>query len=103
MLVVANHLQVAEGYEEEFLDRFEQQAARIRGRPGLTKVEILRPVDADEFIIQAYWESKEAFDQWRTSDDFHAAHSNLPPEMFAGPNHLEIYESVMKIQNEEHE
>lgn len=92
MLVVANHLAVANGYEEKFVELFEDRVDQLRGRPGLTKVEILRSFDGDEYVVQAYWESRDAFEQWRDSEDFEAAHADLPTEMFTGSNHLEVYE-----------
>lgn len=92
MLVVANHLPVAEGQEERFIELFEERVRRTRTRPGLESVEILQSVDSDEFVVQAYWESRAAFDEWRDSDDFRAAHADLPDGMFTGPNRLELYE-----------
>lgn len=100
MLVVTNRLPVAEGYGEEFLALFEERVEQIRARSGLKEVEILRPVDADQYVVQAYWESREAFEQWRTSEDFRAAHADLPSEMFTGPNQLDIYELAMNIKTE---
>lgn len=100
MLVVANYLSVAEGYEEKFIDLFEQQVAQMPAQEGLQEVEILRPVAADQYVILSSWESREAFDRWRNSDDFQAAHANLPMDMFEGPNRLEIYEQAAKIEPE---
>lgn len=98
MLVVANHLPVAAEYEADFVELFEERVAQIRGRPGLKRVEILRHCDGDEFVVQAYWESRDAFEQWRDSDDFVAAHADLPSEMFLGGNRLEIYELAAEIE-----
>lgn len=97
MLVVANHLPVAEGSEEEFLELFEERLAQIKTRTGLEEVEILEPVDGNEFVIQAYWESRKAFEQWHDSEDFRAAHADLPTDMFAGPNKLDVYELAMTV------
>lgn len=99
MLVVANHLAVADGRDEEFIDLFEARLEEIRGRPGLEQVEILRAVEEDRFVIQAYWGSAEAFEQWRGSEAFREAHADLPEELFAEPNRLELYEPVMSIED----
>lgn len=98
MLVVANHLPVTDEYEAEFLELFEERVEQLRGRTGLEKVEILRQLDGRQYVIQAYWESRDAFERWRNSEDFEAAHANLPSEMFSGPNHLEIYELTREIE-----
>jgi heme-degrading monooxygenase HmoA len=98
MLVVANRLPVAEGHEDRFLQLFEERLDQIRARSGLREVEILRSVDTDEFVINAYWESREAFEQWRNSEDFETAHADLPTEMFTGPNRLDVYELELSFR-----
>ncbi|MBX0323968.1 antibiotic biosynthesis monooxygenase [Halomicroarcula sp. F13] len=92
MLVVANHLPVAPEHEADFVELFEERVAQLGGRSGLEKVEILRQREGNQFVVQAYWESRDAFEQWRDSDDFVAAHADLPSEMFTGQNRLEIYD-----------
>ncbi|QIO23808.1 antibiotic biosynthesis monooxygenase [Haloarcula sp. JP-L23] len=92
MLVVANHLSVAAEHEADFVEVFEERVAQLRGRSGLERVEILRQREGNQFVVQAYWESRDAFEQWRDSDDFVDAHADLPSEMFTGPNRLEIYD-----------
>jgi len=101
MLVVANRLQIAEGYEAEFRELFEERVEQIQERSGLINVEILKPIDAEEYVVQAYWDSREAFDQWHDSDDFREAHANLPAEMFTGANQLDIYELVMTTNTDQ--
>jgi heme-degrading monooxygenase HmoA len=98
MLVVANRLSVAQGHEDRFLQLFEERLPRIRSRSGLREVEILGSVDTNEFVIKAYWESREAFEQWRNSEDFETAHADLPTEMFTGPNQLDIYELELAFE-----
>lgn len=98
MLVVANRIPVAEGQEAAFIERFEEQSEGIRDRPGFQGVELLSPVDADYHVIQAYWDSREAFEQWRNSRDFEEAHADIPDELFDGDNQLEIYERKLEIR-----
>lgn len=97
MLVVANHLAVADGRDEEFIDLFETRLEDIRGRPGLEQVEILRAVEEDRFVIRAYWDSQAAFDRWRDSEAFREAHADIPEAMFDEPNRLELYEPVLSM------
>lgn len=92
MLVVSNRLPVADGREDEFETLFKERASLAADRAGLQRVELLRPIDADTYVIQAYWESRDAFERWRTSEDFETAHADLPDDLFTGPNHLEIHE-----------
>jgi heme-degrading monooxygenase HmoA len=111
MIVVTNRIPVAEGFEEDFENRFRNRAHLIDKSPGFVSNRILRPVrrrfdhatgswietaDRGYYLVQTYWESEEAFWNWTKSESFRAAHSNRPPaEMFAGPNVLEIHEVAM--------
>ncbi len=117
MIVVTNRIPVADGYEEEFEERFRNRAHLIDESPGFVKNQILRPVqrrfdhqtgewkDSEEqgyYLVQTYWESEQAFWDWTNSESFRAAHSNRPPaEMFAGPNVLEIHEIAMTTDKRE--
>ncbi|WP_227380649.1 antibiotic biosynthesis monooxygenase family protein [Haladaptatus halobius] len=100
MFVVANRIPVTEGHEEEFIELFEERTNRLSRRAGFEKVELLEPIDADYYIIHAYWESSDAFEQWRESEAFQEAHSDLPSEIFAGSNHIESYERAETVKNE---
>jgi len=111
MIVVTNRIPVAEGFEEDFENRFRHRAHLIDKSPGFVSNRILRPVrrrfdhatgnwietaERGYYLVQTYWESEEAFWNWTKSESFRAAHSNRPPaEMFAGPNVLEIHEVAM--------
>lgn len=117
MFIVTNRIPVAEGFEEDFEDRFRKRAHLIDQSPGFVKNLILRPVsrrldhatgdwkETEEqgyYLVQTYWESEQAFWDWTKSDSFRAAHSNRPPaEMFAGPNVLEIHEVAMTTSKSE--
>ncbi len=110
MFVVTNRIPVAEGYEEQFEERFRKRARLIDNEPGFIRNLVLRPVsrrldpatgsfkESDAlgyYLVQTFWESEQAFWDWTSSDSFRKAHSDRPPkEMFAGPNVLEIHEVV---------
>lgn len=98
MFVAVNRIPVVDGCDDEFREAFEERTQHIRQQPGLHRVELLRPVDAEQYIIQAYWESRAAFDQWRNSEAFQAAHADLSEGLFAGSNHLELYECTGEIE-----
>ena len=93
MIVVANRFSVADGYGEQFVERFSGSEGDVASQPGFVKFELLRPVDADTHVAMTYWESEEDFRAWTDTEDFHAAHADSPPEgMFEGHPNLEIHE-----------
>ncbi len=114
MIVVTNRIPVAEGFEEEFEQRFRDRAHLIDQSPGFVKNLILRPVrrrydfktktwteteDRGYYLVQTYWRTEEDFWNWTQSESFRKAHSSRPPaEMFAGPNVLEIHEVAMTTE-----
>lgn len=95
MIVVANRVPVAKGFEQDFEKRFEKRLGAVDQSPGFIRHEILRPIMGDFYVVMTYWESKEAFEAWTQSESFRQAHANpAPKEMFAGRNVLEIHEVV---------
>ena len=96
MLVVSNRLPVADGREDEFEALFDERASMAMDRVGLRRLEPLRPVEANTYVIQAYWESRDAFERWRASDDFKTAHAGLPTDLFTGANQLEVHELAVE-------
>lgn len=95
MIVAANRVPVAKGYEREFEKRFEQRLGAVDKTPGFIRNEVLRPVVGDHYVVLTYWESKEAFEAWTQSESFRQAHANpAPKEMFAGRSQLEMHEVI---------
>ena len=95
MIVVANRIPVAKGYEKEFEKRFERRFGAVDHMPGFIRNEILRPITSEYYIVMTHWESKAAFEAWTQSDEFKQAHSNRPPkDMFGGPNIFEMHEVI---------
>lgn len=100
MIVVANRLPVAKGYEKEFEKRFEHRIGAVDQMPGFIRIEILRPLRGDHYIILTYWESRAAFEAWMKSEAFKRAHAHeaqanpAPREMFAGRNACEVHEVI---------
>lgn len=97
MIVVANRFYVAEGYEEEFVERFEDSSGNVADHDGFVRFELLTPEahphgETETYVATTYWESMDAFRAWTESEDFQQAHSNdAPDEMFTAPNELEIH------------
>ena len=95
MIVVANRVPIAKGYEQEFEKRFERRLGAVDQMPGFIRSELLRPIMGDYYIIMTYWESKETFEAWTQSESFKQAHANpAPQEMFAGRNVFEMHEII---------
>ncbi|MFB6121941.1 MAG: antibiotic biosynthesis monooxygenase [Haloferacaceae archaeon] len=96
MFVVANRIPVADGHGEAFEERFRARAGEIEDRPGFVSLDVLRPVDADRYVVLTYWESEADFEAWTDSDAFREAHADSPPsEMFDGHPDLETHEVVL--------
>ncbi|GAA5502975.1 Heme oxygenase (staphylobilin-producing) [Deinococcus xinjiangensis] len=98
MIAVANRIFVHPDYHEAFTARFRARPRQVDTRLGFLHSHILRPTVAGEpFVVLSFWESREAFEAWRTSPNFKEGHkgaSTLPPEAFSAPNVLEIHEVV---------
>ena len=99
MIVVQNRVPVAEGYEEDFLDRFRSRKGLVDGQPGFMRNLVLRPIKGERFIVLTFWETQEDFEAWTESDAFKEAHSRVPPkEMFRGHGELEIHEVALDTE-----
>jgi heme-degrading monooxygenase HmoA len=94
MIVVANRIPVAPGYEQAFEDRFRGRARLVENAPGFVRQEVLRPrTDGAPYVVMTHWQDEISFRAWTESAAFHAAHAHHPPqEMFTGPAQLEIHE-----------
>lgn len=96
MIVTANRVPIAKGYEQEFEKRFEQRLGAVDQMPGFIRNEILRPILGDHYIVITYWESEAAFRTWMQSESFKQAHANPAPKgMFTGPSVFEMHEVIL--------
>ena len=77
-VVKINAVDVPEGTDAEFIDRFAQRAGAVENQPGFEEFLLLRPTDGnDRFFVFTRWASEEAFDAWLNSSDFAAAHAHV--------------------------
>ena len=97
MLIVANRVPVASGWEETFEERFRQRAGQVDKQPGFVSMQILKPeTDDTPYVVLTSWQDKAAFDAWVGSEDFKLAHSNpMPKEAFDGESKLEMHEVII--------
>ncbi len=102
MIVVSNRLQVAKGQEQEFEKRFEGRARLVENRPGFVRLEILRPLKGDYYIVLTHWQDEASFRAWTESEEFKEAHRNRPPaEIFSGPNVFEMHEVIQHAESKQ--
>ncbi|MFQ5684710.1 MAG: antibiotic biosynthesis monooxygenase family protein [Candidatus Binatia bacterium] len=95
MIVVSNRIPVTKGHEKEFESRFEGRAGLVDKMPGFIRLEILRPIRSDYYVVLTYWENAKAFHAWTESPEFQEAHKNRPrKEIFAGPNVFEMHDVI---------
>lgn len=95
MLAVTNRFYVAEEYEEEFLATFDSSMDYLEKRDGFVRFHVLTPADddTDVFVALTFWESREDFEAWTSSEAFQKSHSGETPDgMFTGPPEIEIHE-----------
>ena len=96
MITVANRIFVNPEFADQFEERFRNRAGLVDQMPGFISNQVLRPVnDGDPYIVLTFWNSREDFQGWISSDAFlqgHAKSGTLPKDAFSGPNKLEIHE-----------
>ncbi|MFQ5827908.1 MAG: antibiotic biosynthesis monooxygenase family protein [Candidatus Methylomirabilia bacterium] len=99
MIVVTNRIQVTRGQETAFEQRFEGRAGLVEHMPGFVRLEILRPLESEAYMVMTWWESEAHFKAWTESREFREAHANRPPkEMFRGPNVFELHEVFQHVE-----
>jgi len=107
MIAVANRIYVTPEYAEQFEERFRNRAHLVDGMPGFISNKVLRPTKSDDpYIVLTFWESREHFKGWVSSEEFQKGHSksgSLPKEAFSGDNKLEIHEIFLDSELKEEE
>jgi heme-degrading monooxygenase HmoA len=102
MIVVSNRIQVAQGHERDFEKRFEGRAGLVETMPGFIRLEILRPLKSDYYVVLTHWKDEGSFRAWTESAEFHEAHRNRPPsEIFSGPNVFEMHEIIQSAEKKD--
>lgn len=102
MITVANRLYIAPERAQAFEERFLNRPRQVDTRPGFISSHILRPTAPGEpYIVLTFWESREAFENWRGGPDFKDGHKGgqtLPPDTQTRPNQIEIHEVFSSTQ-----
>jgi heme-degrading monooxygenase HmoA len=92
MIVVMNRITVAEGREREFEEAFLTRDRAVDQMAGFIDLHVLRPTEGRTYVVMTRWNSREAFDNWTTSEAFRAAHKKGAPAPQEDRPVLEIYE-----------
>jgi heme oxygenase (mycobilin-producing) len=99
MIAVSNRIKVAAGFEKEFEKRFSGRAGLVEKSPGFIRLEILRPLKSDYYVVLTHWQDEQSFRAWTESAAFQEAHQNRPrSEIFAGPNVFEMHEVIQQAE-----
>lgn len=95
-VVKINAVTVPEGRGIELERRFADRSDLVGSVPGFLGFELLRPTDGgDRYFVYSRWETEEAFDSWRSSEEFRRAHDRLPGREPVGTrNELLTFEIV---------
>lgn len=81
MIIVTNRIQVKPGFGAKMAPAFTKPGP-LQQFEGFVKVEVLVSTENpefDEMSVNMYWENKEVFEAWRSSDAFRAAHKRPEP------------------------
>ena len=71
--------------DAEYVDRFEflfkMRARAIDRVEGFIEMSVLKPEGEGEYLVVSRWKSKEAFDAWVGSPEFHEGHKRAFADM----------------------
>ena len=76
-VVKINAVDVPEGMEPTFEERFAKRAGQVEGSAGFEEFLLLRPTDGSRrYFVLTRWSSEQAFQDWMSSNDFAKAHAH---------------------------
>ena len=78
MFIAMNRFRVARGHEEVFEELWRQRESYLDDVPGFREFHLLKGPSDDECTLYAshsVWDSRQAFEAWTESQEFHKAHS----------------------------
>ena len=79
-VVKINAIEVPPGAGPELEQRFAARAGMVDQQPGFEEFMLLRPTAGeDRYFVLTRWESEEAFQSWRTGQEFQRGHGQAAP------------------------
>jgi heme-degrading monooxygenase HmoA len=95
MIVAVNRIFVKDEHKADFERRFSGRSRLVEKMPGFVSIEILKPLDGNDYLIMTKWRSKEDFMNWVNSAEFKRAHQgDVPGEWFLKENEFSLYEVI---------
>lgn len=80
-VVKINAIEVPPGMGPELEKRFAARARSVENMPGFEAFELLRPVEGESrYFVYTRWETEEAFQNWRNSQEFAHGHARAESE-----------------------
>ncbi len=101
MFLAMNRFKIAKGREQEFVDHWARRESYLSEVPGFVRFHLLKGEETEEYTLFAShteWTTEQAFEAWTTSEAFMKAHANAGKsarELYLGPPHLELFESIL--------
>ncbi|MBM7647605.1 heme-degrading monooxygenase HmoA [Bacillus ectoiniformans] len=97
--VVFNNIPVTEEGRPIFEYRFKNRARAIEDVDGFQAIRVLRPLNADTYIILTQWKDEAAFKGWQNSKAYDKAHQKRgtedgidnQPKIFSSPSYVSSY------------
>ena len=75
-VVKINAITIPEGMGPQLEGRFAGRAKMVESFEGFEDFQLLRPVEGeDRYFVYTRWASEEAFEQWKSSQDFERGHA----------------------------
>ena len=78
MIVVMLHMPADDAAAERMITAFKQRSREVDQMPGFRGFQVLRDEQQTELVTVTTWDSREAFEQWRSSQQMARAHSSAP-------------------------
>jgi len=93
MIVAVNRIFVKPAYRDAFEERFKTRVRLVESMPGFVRMEILRPVEGEDYLVMTWWKDRESFEAWVQSEAFRKGHARgASHEWFSQPNVFALYE-----------
>ncbi len=86
-IVKINAITVPEGMGEQLEARFAGRAKMVEQFDGFEDFQLLRPTEGEtRYFVYTRWASEEAFENWKSSQDFERGHASGQADGNAGPH-----------------
>lgn len=98
MIAITNRMPVKEGAAGEIVERFAGSGGAVQDFPGFVSMQVLRSSDDSEVLVVTWWEDREAFDNWVSSESFGRAHGGggSASELLSGRPQMGTYEVAVE-------